>query len=443
MAIQRYQPSIKRFLCKKVQVPAGFGKLVVRSLFGEEFPMLTSQWFQWRLTMDYPLSGLRVLDLSRVLSGPFAGRMLSDLGAEVVKVEPPEGDVTRHWGRVVGGVPGYYHQQNAGKRNICIDLRAEGAVQLVCDLVAQADILIENYRPDVMQRLGIGYDTLKAINPRLIMLSISGFGHQGSELRRPAYAPVVHAEIGLLHRHAKRSGAPYSDLPLSVADTNASLHGLVGLLAAVIMRQRTGLGQHIDIAMADASTATDDQLQYDLEDSHDTAPLPNEVWDSPLGPVLLSTDFRLLWKLLTTSQGVTDPTTADMALVEKVRGRKDAARTFFQGLTDGEDFRRVMNEMNIAWGLVRDPANIRSQATIHERVSIVQVDDRAGGTRPTTQSPYRFSAAKSGVRGGAPHRGEHNVAVLADWLAMDKRTVTGLINRGVLLADETLVGNDQ
>lgn len=403
--------------------------------------MLARQWFEGRRVMEYPLSGLKVLDFSRVLSGPFAGRMLSDLGAEVVKVEPPEGDVTRNWGRVIGGVPGYYHQQNAGKRNICIDLRAIGAAQLVFDLVAEADILIENYRPDVMQRLGIGYETLKAVNPRLIMLSISGFGNQGSELRRPAYAPVVHAEIGLLHRHAARSGAPYSDLPLSVADTNASLHGLVGLLAAVIMRQRTGLGQHIDIAMADSTTATDDQLQYDLEDSHDTAPLPNEVWDSPLGPVLLSTDFRLLWKLLTSGQGVIDPTNADMALAEKIAGRRHAAQAFFRDLADGEQFSRVMNEMNIAWGLVRDPADVRRQATIHERGSIVEIDDRAGGTRPITQSPYRFSAARSGVRGPAPHRGEHNQSVLDDWLGMAAIDVAALASSGVLLADDELLGD--
>ena len=116
--------------------------------------------------MTYPLEGLKVLDFSRVLAGPFAGRMLCDLGAEVIKVEPPEGDVTRYWGRQLGGVAGYYHQQNAGKRNICIDLRAEGAAELVKELVAEADIVIENYRPGVMQRLGIDYASVCLIvNP--------------------------------------------------------------------------------------------------------------------------------------------------------------------------------------------------------------------------------------------------------------------------------------
>ncbi|MGB0693658.1 MAG: CoA transferase, partial [Pseudomonadales bacterium] len=125
--------------------------------------------------MTFPLAGIRVLDMSRVLAGPFAGRMLSDLGADVVKLEPPEGDVTRHWGRKIHDISGYYHQQNVGKRNICVDLAAAEGVKLVKSLVGSADVLIENFRPDVMGRLGLDYETLAAINPRLIMLSISGF----------------------------------------------------------------------------------------------------------------------------------------------------------------------------------------------------------------------------------------------------------------------------
>ncbi|NJN52874.1 MAG: CoA transferase [Gammaproteobacteria bacterium] len=222
--------------------------------------------------MSYPLEGLKVLDFSRVLAGPFAGRMLNDLGADVVKVEPPDGDVTRLWGKVIADIPGYFHQQNVGKRNICIDLRAVGAKDLVGELVAQADILIENYRPDVMGRLGIGYEALRRINPRLIQLSISGFGHNGPESRRPAYAPVVHAEAGLTHRSSRRGNIPYRDLPLSVADTNASLHGLVALLSAVIMRSRTGRGQHIDIAMMDVMAFSSDGNQAILRQRRPRAP---------------------------------------------------------------------------------------------------------------------------------------------------------------------------
>ena len=385
--------------------------------------------------MAYPLSGLKVLDLSRVLAGPFAGRMLSDLGADVVKVEPPDGDITRYWGKDISGLPGYYHQQNAGKRNICIDLRAEGASDLIKKMVLEADILIENYRPDVMPRLGIGYEALKEVNPRLIMLSISGFGHDGPESRRAAYAPVVHAESGLLYRMHERSGLPYHDLPLSVADTNASLHGLVGLLSAVIMRNSTGLGQHIDIAMIDATLATDDQVHYDLEDAHPTGPLPNEIWDAPFGPVLISTDFRVLFPLLVKHLGVVDPSNKDMTLEEKIAARRSTVDAFVQTLDSLEKLDEAMKTINIAWGEIRNPVDISHQPTIASRNSIVQIDDREGGTRPITQSPYRFSNAESGVRGPAPHRGEHNVEILSDWLGLSPAEISSLQTDDVILFD--------
>ena len=386
-----------------------------------------------------PLSGLKVLDFSRVLAGPFAGRMLSDLGADVVKVEPPDGDVTRLWGHVVGGLPGYYHQQNAGKRNICVDLRNVGAKALVLELVAEADILIENYRPDVMPRLGLGYDELSRANPRLIMLSISGFGQGGPESHRPAYAPIVHAEVGLMHRQAERAELPFSDLPLSVADTNASLHGLVGLLSAVIMRQQTGLGQHIDIAMIDATLATDDQVHYALEDSEASGPLRNDTWETGAGPILISADFRYLWHLLTGQMGVNDPTSKDTPLAEKIRIRREIVGEYLANLASWTEVEEAMAAMNLAWGRVRAPMTLRDQPTIAARKAIVDVDDRIGGTRPITQSPYRFSAARSGVRGPAPHRGEHNSAVLVDWLGKNPVQISQLHADQVLQFDGDFV----
>lgn len=384
----------------------------------------------------YPLQGLKVLDFSRVLAGPFAGRMLSDLGADVVKVEPPDGDVTRLWGRVVGGLPGYYHQQNAGKRNLCIDLRAEGATDLVHRLVAEADILIENYRPDVMGRLGLGFETLREINPRLIMLSISGFGHGGPESHRPAYAPIVHAEAGLMDRQSRRGETPHRDLPLSVADTNASLHGLVGVLSAVIQRSQTGLGQHVDIAMIDATIATDDQIHYDLEDSEATGPLRNDTWLTGTGYILVSADFRYLWKLLTAELDVVDPSGPDTPLEEKIRLRRACVTEFMAGLADWDEVEAAMGKMNLAWGRVRDASTLSEQPTVRARGAIVQIDDRAGGTRPITQSPYRFSNASSGVRGPAPHRGEHNEEVLSEWLAMTVEESAELHSAAVLQRDD-------
>lgn len=388
---------------------------------------------------SYPLAGLKVLDFSRVLAGPFAGRMLSDLGAEVVKVEPPDGDVTRLWGKVIAGIPGYFHQQNAGKRNISVDLRAAGARELVLDLVSKADIVIENYRPDVMPRLGLGYPDLAKVNPRLVMLSISGFGHNGPESHRPAYAPIVHAETGLLHRGARRAGGEYRELPLSVADTNASLHGLVGLLSAIIMRERTGLGQHIDIAMVDATIATDDQIHYELEESEQTMGLPNVTWETGAGPILISADFRWLWRLLTTKGGLAEVGGPEMELSAKIEARRRAAADYLAGLTSWPAVEAAMDRMNLAWGQVRPGRSLREQPTVAHRGAIVDIDDRAGGLRPITQSPYRFSGARSGVRGPAAHRGEHNGEVLREWLGLSDAAVAALAANGVMCREPEAV----
>ena len=386
--------------------------------------------------MDHPLAGLKVLDLSRVLAGPFAGRMLADLGADVVKVEPPDGDVTRLWGRRIAGIAGFFHQQNVGKRDVCIDLAQEGAAELVIRLAREADVVIENFRPGVMDRLGIGWSVLSAAHPRLVMVSISGFGQTGPESHRPAYAPIIHAESGVLARGAALGGEAPRELPLSVADTNASLHGLVGLLAALYRRERTGRGDHVDIAMLDAMIATDDHLHYALEDAEDLRPMQSEVWETGLGSIMVSGDFRHLWKQLVQHGGVVDPTPAGATLEEKIARRRRAAADFLAGLPDEAAVTAVFDRMNMAWGRVREAAELPTGSpTVAARGSVVRVDDRAGGTRPVVQSPYRFREAASGVRGPAPHRGEHNAEVLADWLGMEAEAVAALAEAGILLAE--------
>jgi len=382
----------------------------------------------------YPLAGVRVLDMSRVLAGPFAGRMLCDLGADVVKVEPPEGDVTRNWGAQINGQAGYFNQQNVGKRGICVDLGVAGAAALIKQMVAKADVLIENFRPDVMGRLGLGYDVLNEINPRLVMLSISGFGHNGPESRRAAYAPIIHAESGLVSRQAKVSGAPASDMAVSIADTNAALHGLVGLLSALLMRERTGLGQHIDIAMIDAMLVTDDHLHYVVDHAEHLKPMPSEVWDTAAGPLLIASDFRHVWKQLVKRAGVVDPTPADATLAEKIEVRRAAARAFFTNLPDRAAVIAALDRMNLAWGDVRAGAEALALPTVTHRRSITKVDDRGGGERGVVQSPYRFSAAASGARGGSPRQGEHNAEVLTEWLGLNARDVDALRAAGVLVS---------
>ena len=385
--------------------------------------------------MQYPLEGIKVLDFSRVVAGPFAGRLLSDLGADVVKVEPPDGDGTRFHGKKVGGVSGMFNQQNAGKRNICLNLRAPDAAELAIELAAVADIVLENYRPGVMRKLGIDYATLNARNPKLIMCSISGFGHDSPESHRPSYAPVVHAEVGLMHRMAERNGTPPGDLPLSVADTNASLHGLIAVLAALNMRHQTGMGQHIDMSMMDATFATDDRAHFEMENVPDTLPVCPIV-DLPFGPVFLATDMKLMFKKLSRHYGLVDPTPAGADLETKVTLRVEAIENRLKQCETEAQFAELMDTIDIPWGKVRDPRHLDEQATLKHRGMIKQVDDRSGGTRPVADSPYRFSGAKSGVRGPAAHRGEHNRGVLKDWLGAADRQIDTWIESSVLIPEQ-------
>ena len=385
--------------------------------------------------MEAPLSSLRVLDLSRVLAGPFAARMLADLGADVVKVEPPEGDITRGWGAIRHGLSGYYTQQNAGKRTVCIDLEVAGGSDLLRRLAARADVMVENFRPGVLERHGFGWPDLHRLNPRLVMLSISGFGAGAPEAHRPAYASVVHAEAGIVARQAQFDATRPSDPILSIADTNAGLHGLAAILAALLLRERTGLGQHIDIAMLEAMLVTDDYVHFALDET----PLirgGGEIWEASGGPIMITGDFRYIWRVLTAKLGVVDPTPQGATLAEKIRCRRKAAGDFYRSFSDRAKLIQALDAGGLAWGDVRSTEAAFASPTARARGTAAFVDDRGGGMRRVVQSPYRFSDARSGVRGSASYRGEHNREVLVEWLATPPDEIAKLEEAGVLLAEK-------
>lgn len=383
-----------------------------------------------------PLSDLRVLDLTRVLAGPYVGRMLADLGAEVVKVEPPEGDVSRHWGKVVAGLSGYYTQQNVGKLDICVDLRKSGGPALIRKLAAKADIVIENFRPGVLAQYGLAYPQLAEDNPALVMLSISGYGQEGPESQRPAYASVVHAESGLVHRQATIDRAPPVDPHVSLGDTNAGLHGLVGLLAALHARTRTGKGQHVDVAMLDAMFATDDQIHLALDDQPMRHNMVNEMWEVAFGHITIAGDFRWVFRQLSEHCGVVDPTPEGAPLAEKIRLRHEAVAAYLRSLPDRAALVEALDRAELAFGEVRSSQAALESPTARARGTVVMIDDRAGGQRKVIQSPYRFSATPSGAGARAPFRGEHNREVLERWLALNADEIEQLVQRGVLLREE-------
>jgi crotonobetainyl-CoA:carnitine CoA-transferase CaiB-like acyl-CoA transferase len=318
---------------------------------------------------------------------------------------------------------------------VCVDLDAPGGSDVVRSLSAHADILIENFRPGVMARHGLAWETLGRENPRLIMLSISGFGQHGPEAKRAAYASVLHAESGIVARQAELDGNPPTDPVLSIADMNAGLHGLVGILAAVILRERAGVGQHIDLAMLDVMLTTDDYANFALDETR-LIRGGGQVWDAPGGPIMITGDFRNIWRDLVERHGVVDPTPEGASLQEKIRCRCGAAQAFFNSFPDRASLLAALDRSNLAWGDVRSTAAAYQSPTALARGSATDVDDRGGGTRRVVQSPYRFSNARSGPRAGPSWRGEHNAEVLQEWTGIAPDEIERLTKERVLLAEE-------
>jgi len=371
-----------------------------------------------------PLDGVRVLDLSRVFAGPIAGRTLSDLGADVVKIEPPDGDITRLWGRKTAGLSTYFTQQNCGKRNVCIDLHHEGGRELVAQLADRADVLIENFRPGVMRRLGLDWNALSARNPSLIMLSISGFGQDGPESQRAAYAPIIHAEAGILP-HAVGDEMPL-DIGFSAADVLSGMHGVIAVLAALRARDAGGPGQHIDLAMIDAMTYSADNMISVLDGARNKEPIGGEVWRTADGPKMLTGGLRWIWHQLSESASLHDPTPADADISEKIVARRQIITEYLCGLPDRASVIAAFDRANLAWADVRDCGDVLDSPTLLHRNTVVHIADRAGGTRTVIRNPYRMSTIDCSDPGIAAFRGEHNAEVLDEWLGIDSEGIGSL-----------------
>jgi CoA:oxalate CoA-transferase len=210
-------------------------------------------------TQRGPFSGLLVLDLTRVLAGPYAAMMMAELGARVMKIEPPEGDDARRYGPFVTGEngvakSGYFMSINRGKESVALDLKKQGDRDIFEALLARADVLIENYRGGTMEKLGFGWESLKDKYPRLVYAAVSGFGHTGPYAARPAYDMVVQAMGGIMSLTGHPGGPP-TRVGTSIGDLTAALFGTIGISSALYERERTGRGQKVDVGMLDCQVA--------------------------------------------------------------------------------------------------------------------------------------------------------------------------------------------
>lgn len=395
-----------------------------------------------------PLDGVRVLDMSRVLSGPHCGRILADLGADVIKVEPPDGDLTRFSTPRRHSMSTYYSQQNAGKRNVSLDLSTAAGADVFREMVDVADVVVENYRPGVLARLGLAPSDLIERNPRLIVVSISGYGQDGPWIDRRAYAPVVEAEAGVIDiQNRRRSGRKTKD-PLSHADVYTGMDAASGVLAALFQRERTGRGQWIDVAMAQSMMYANEHLHDALWEGEDDPswirsfrPDDYAVMTVANGESLVVSGHpaeRGTFEFFTAAIG--QPELGDDPRFATVESRLDhldelqqIIADFAATVPDPETFEQIFSKHRLAVGRVRAHGELARTDWAAERDAVVRVSDRGDETVALPNAPWKFSDGPGvGLVGEPRYRGEDNRQVLAELLGYDDARVDALEADGVL-----------
>lgn len=395
--------------------------------------------------MSGPLSDLVVLDLTRALSGPVAGRLLADLGADVIKVEPPGGDLTRSIVPRVEGQSVYFVQYNVGKRCVSIDLASEAGVELFMQLVERADVVLENYRPDVMARLGLTYEALAERNPRIIVASISGWGHHNSRSAQGAYAASIHAEVGVTAGvAAARDDDPRND-PLSHADVYGGLHCLAALLAAVHHRDVTGRGQAVEVSMAESTLMANDSAPAELSGIDVTEGFRAGQHRTPVyrlstgRGVAITIDpttpagFETFWRAMERPELAEDERFATSAARIANRAPYDEViGAWIATIDDAATLERRLANSTVLAAEVRTVPELASTPWAAERGAFVEVPVGDTATVRVTQSPWRFSDGETGVRPVIGYRGQHNREVLRDLLGLSDARIDELEAQGVV-----------
>lgn len=379
-------------------------------------------------TPPSPLDGIRVLDFSRVLAGPHCGRMLVDLGADVIKIEPPQGDLTRFFVPRVNSLSLYFIQQNVGKRNISVDIGRPEGVELVLRLVPRIDVVVENNRPGVMHRLGLGYEHMRPLNERLIYASISGYGQQDIPWRdRPAYAPTVHGDMGLLHSIARARGTqPFHD-PYSHADLYSGQQCLAAVLAALVHRERTGEGSRIDVSMAEATLFMTELLAMQMARPHEERP-PNPLdGRSPIfetreghyvtvaGDPTPRGTFRSWCRAMDREDLEHNALFTDDEARRKHRKELLAIiQEWILTFEDLDELDKAMRKGRLVLGVIRSVQEAVATPWAQARGAVVMVSDRGEGAVHVPNTPWRFEGMRTGVRGEPAYRGEHNRDVFSE-----------------------------
>ncbi len=370
-----------------------------------------------------PLAGYRVLEFANMISGPFCGQMLADLGADVVKVESLEGDGFRALRPEHGGLGAHFAHFNRGKRSVKLDLKSEKHVTVALDLVRKADVVIDNFRPGVMKRLGLDYETLRHLNPEVVHLSITGFGEDGPYAQRPAFDQVIQAMTGFMWTQGE--GREPQPIRNPVVDKVTSLTGCNAVVAALLHRERTGCGQHIGVSLLDAYAAFL-MAGLTVNETFVDAGIP------PLPPraayrVVSTRDGHVIGNIHSNAQfagcarAFGRPELLDDPRFKDPRSRQGNLAAMWSELADAAHHRTTdeILQAAIAEGVPLAAVNtleefLHDPQVAHNEVFVDYHDAKLGRIRQLN-FPARFSKSPVNVNARAPMLGEHTDEVFADW----------------------------
>lgn len=370
--------------------------------------------------MTAPLAGLKVVELARILAGPWAGQTLSDLGAEVIKVESPKGDDTRAWGppfvtRDDDVTAAYFHSANRGKASVTADFATPEGQAYVRELVKDADILIENFKLGGLAKYGLDYDSLKEINPRLIYCSITGFGQTGPYAHRAGYDFIIQGMSGLMSITGAVEGQPQKS-GVAITDIFTGIYSVVGILSALHQRETTGRGQHIDMALLDVAVAVtaNQALNYlttgkapgRMGNAHMNL-TPYEVFDCADGFIIIATGNDGQYQRLCGILGLDDMAEAPEFLHNKDRiANRRVMIARLNGATAGwqkDDLLKACEGKGVPAGPINDLAEVMADPQVVARGMQIEL----GGV-PGIRAPIKFSDAELALHRPAPKLGEDN-----------------------------------
>lgn len=400
--------------------------------------------------MDRALQGIRIIGLSHVLAGPTATMLLADLGAEVIHIEPPQGDDAREFGPYTGKVAknhsAYFASLNRNKKSLVLDLKQEKGKEILRRLIKISDVIVDNFRPDTMSKLGFGWEKVRAINPALIYASISGFGRDTPPeyASRPAYDMVAQAYSGLMSITGPEDGAPCR-VGSSVGDIFAGHQAAIGILAALIYRAKTGRGQFYDGSMVDGlfSVLENAVVQYTVGGK---IPGPLGSAHSSIAPfqsfrtrdswIVIAIGNDKLWTGFCVVIGREDliKDSRFKTNLLRARNRKALIETLESETTKRttKDWSKIFDRETIAYSPINNIRQICEDPCIRHRKMLVEIDQPQMGRIKIVGSPLRLSATPGEVYAPAPLMGEHSAEILKNLLKYSDEEVTALAEAGVI-----------